>query len=114
MVKSKYKTKNMIQIKLDRQTEERFNKLLSLYNSNYSDLINSMIQYRIGELKKGISNIELDFVKYEKRYNMKSEEFYKLYEMGSFGEDSHNNDFMIWSSEYESYVRFRKELKELQ
>jgi hypothetical protein len=104
----------MIQLELDKHTEERFNKLLSLYNSNYSELINSMIQYRIVELKKGINNIELDFVKFERKYNMKSHEFYKLYETGNFGEDSHKDDFMIWSSEYESYLRFQKELKQLQ
>lgn len=103
----------MLTLELDRQTENRFSKLLNINGSNYSRLINSLFDYRINELKKGIRNIELDFLAYEKKYNMKSSDFYRDYENGLFGENSHNNEFMIWSSEYESYIEFQNELKQL-
>jgi adenine specific DNA methylase Mod len=103
----------MLTLDLDKQTENRFTKLLNLHGKNYSTLINSMIDYRISELEKGIRNIELDFVGFEKKYKIKTPEFYKKYQTGDFGEESHNNEFMIWSSEYESYTEFQTELKQL-
>jgi hypothetical protein len=103
----------MLTLELDLQTEIRFNKLLNLNGSNYERLINSMFDYRINELKKGIHNIELDFSTYEHKYKIKSSDFYRKYETGVFGEESHNNDFMIWSSEYESYIEFQNELRQL-
>ncbi len=103
----------MLTLELDVQTERRFSKLLNLHGSNYARLINSMIDFRISELKKGIRNIELDFSTYERKYKMKSSDFYSSYEKGEFGEDSHENDYMIWSGEYESYIEFQNELKQL-
>ncbi|MBM2815762.1 MAG: hypothetical protein HW421_2524 [Ignavibacteria bacterium] len=103
----------MLTLELDVQTEMRFSKLLNIHGSNYIKLINSMFDYRINELKKGIRNIELDFSNYELKYKIKSSDFYSKYENGVFGEDSHNNDFMIWSGEYESYIEFQNELKQL-
>ncbi len=103
----------MLTLELDKQTESRFAKLLNLHGNNYALIINSMIDYRIHELKKGVRNIELDFLTYERKYNMKSPVFYEKYEKGEFGDESHNNDFMIWSGEYETYIEFRNELKQL-
>ncbi len=103
----------MLTLELDLQTENRLSKLLHIYGSNYTKLINSMFDYRINELKKGIRNIELDFLVYEKKFNMKTMDFYEKYEKGIFEEQSHINDFMIWSSEYETYIQFQNELKQL-
>ena len=103
----------MLTLELDAQTELKFSKLLDLNNSNYSKLINSMFDYRINELQKGIRNLEFDFINYERKYKVNSSDFYIKYEKGEFGEDSHNNDYMIWSGEYESYLEFQNELKKL-
>jgi len=103
----------MLTLELDKQTEIKFNKLLDINGNSYHSLINSLYDYRINELKKGIRNIELDISAYENKYKIKSVDFYDKYEKGEFGEDSHNNDFMIWSSEYESYLEFQNELKQL-
>lgn len=103
----------MLTLELDNQAENLFSKLLELHGNNYSNLINSMYDYRINEIKKGIRNIELDFLFFEKKYGMTTEDFFKNYEIGKFGEQSHLNDFMIWSSEYESYLSFQVELKKL-
>ncbi len=104
----------MITLDFDEKTERRFNKLLSLHGRNYGKLVNSLYDYRVNELKKGIRSIELDITAYEKKYNMKSSDFYTKYESGDFGDESHKNDFMIWSSEYESFLEFQNELNQLQ
>ena len=100
----------MLTLDLDNQTEKRFNKLLDLNDKNYSKLINSLYDYRINELQMGIKNIESDFWYYENKYQMSSADFFEKYEKGSFDEKSHLNDFMIWSSEYETYLQFKNEL----
>ena len=104
----------MLTLNLDNQTEIQFNKLLKYSGMDFSKLINSMLTYRINELKKGIQNIKNDLVKYENKYNMKSPVFYKSYLKGDFEEDSDSNDFMIWSGEYEVYTEFKEELNQLQ
>ena len=58
----------MLTLNLDNQTETKFNKLLKISGMNFSVLVSSMLNYRINELNKGIRNIELDFVKYEKKF----------------------------------------------
>ena len=104
----------MLTLNLDNQAEIQFNKLLKYSGMDFSKLINSMLTYRINELKKGIQNIKNDLVKYENKYNMKSPVFYKSYLKGDFEEDSDSNDFMIWSGEYEVYTEFKEELNQLQ
>ncbi len=104
----------MLTLNLDNKTEKQFNKLLKFSGMNFSALISSMMSYRIKELNKGIRNIELDFVNYERKYKMKTGEFYNRYSNGDFGDDSESNDFMIWSGEYEAYTEFQNELNQLQ
>ena len=100
-------------LNIDNNTEIKLNKLLKLSGLSFSKFINSMINYRINELKKGIRNLKFDFANFEHKYNMKSNEFYKQYINGDFGNESEKNDYMIWSGEYESYLEFKNELKEL-
>jgi len=104
----------MLTLNLDNQTEKQFNKLLKNSGMNFSTLVNSMINYRINELNKGIRNIELDFINYEHKYKIKTKDFYKRYIKGDFGDESESNDFMIWSGEYEAYKEFQDELNKLQ
>ena len=104
----------MLTLNLDNQAEKQFNKLLKFSGMNFSALISSMMSYRIKELNKGIRNIELDFVNYERKYKIKTRDFYNRYSKGDFGDESESNDFMIWSGEYEAYTEFQNELNQLQ
>ena len=103
----------MLTLNLDNQTEKQFNKLLENSGMDFSTLINSMINYRIDELNKGIRNIELDFINYEHKYRIKTKDFYKNYVKGIYGDESESNDFMVWSGEYEAYTEFQDELSKL-
>jgi len=101
----------MLALELDQVTELKFNKLLNLFGKNYNLLIDNIFDYRIKELEKGLRNIKLDLLKYESKYNLKTEDFYKRFQNSEFGEDSDCNDFLIWSGLYESYLEFNDELK---
>ena len=103
----------MLTLNLDNQTEKQFNKLLEYSGMDFSTLISSMINYRIDELNKGIRNIELDFINYEHKYNIKTKDFYKNYVKGFYEDESESNDFMVWSGEYEAYTEFQDELSKL-
>jgi len=103
----------MLTLELDKQTELRFKKFVNLHTGNYNTIINEMIDYRINELKKGIRNIELDFDLYEKKYKIKTSDFYSKYSVGEFENDIHNSDFMIWSEEFDAYNEYQNELKQL-
>lgn len=96
---------------LNNNTKERFTRFVKLYEGNLNRFVNELIDFRISELKKGIRNIEIDFLKYEKKYNLSSNKFYEKYLKGEY--DDENNDFIIWSGEYEAYNDFQNELKQL-
>ena len=103
----------MVTLNLDNHTEKQFNKLLEHSGMDFSSLIGSMINYRVDELNKGIRNIELDFIHYEEKYNIKTKDFYKNYIEGVYLDESESNDFMFWSGECEAYNEFQDELSKL-
>ncbi len=103
----------MLTLDIDNKTETKFNKLLRNSGMNFSILVNSMLNYRINEIKKGMRNLEFDFINYENKYKIKTKTFYQKYMKGDFGDESENNDFMIWSGEYEAYTEFKSEIKQL-
>lgn len=102
---------SMITVNVSSNTEDKFQKLLSLYKGNFEDLFNGMVEYKIRELKRGISNIELDFAHYEKKYGISTQTFYKKFSGGEIEE--HNDDYFKWSGEYEVWQEFNNELKQI-
>ncbi len=100
-----------LSLPLNENTSERFSKFLSLYKNDVDKLVNDLIDYKIRELEKGIRAIEHDFYKFEQKYELTTEDFYALFEEGKL--DDTNNDYYIWSGEYETYKEFKLELKQL-
>ncbi|NER02665.1 MAG: hypothetical protein F6K17_08510 [Okeania sp. SIO3C4] len=98
-------------LSLSDNTNDRLNKLLSLYRNDMDKLVNELINYKIRELRKGIRTIERDFYSYEQKYELSTTEFYSLFEDGKL--DDTNNDYYIWSGEYETYIEFKQELNQL-
>ena len=101
----------MITVNLSNNTEDRFQKLLGLYNGDFNSLFNSILDYKIRELKRGIQNIEIDFSFYEKKYGISTQVFYEKFSKGEFHE--HNDDYFKWSGEYEIWQEFNSELKKI-
>ncbi len=80
---------------------------------NHSALIDSMHQYRIQELEKGIKNLNQELFVFETKYESPSADFYKKYQNGEYGEESDSTDFLTWSAYFESLIDFTAELKKL-
>ncbi len=101
----------MLSLQIDKQPqlEERVKYLLSKY-SDTNLFFSDLVSYKISELERAITNIEKDLRKYEKKYFMTSEEFYKEFEKGNFGDE---DDYMIWSGIYELNLKNKTELIKL-
>lgn len=69
-----------------------------------------LLIYEISQLKKGINNIEIELKKFEKKYDIYSEEFYKKFEKGEFGDE---DDYMIWSGIYEMLLQYKSKLSKI-
>mgnify|MGYP006304742985 CR=1 FL=1 len=52
----------------------------------------------IAELKRAISNLQVDIRAFEEKYQMSSEKFFKRFEKGAVGD---SEDFMIWAGLHE-------------
>lgn len=100
----------MIKLDLNHKSEKLFRKLLKKHNNDENSLIQSILDYHIDQLKKGIKNIQLDLADFEQKYGMSTEEFYKNFNQGNLADE--NNDYMEWSGEYEILLDYEKELKE--
>lgn len=98
-------------ITLQKRTEKKLNNYVSVFGGNYDKMINNVLSYRITQLKKALKTMQTDFSSFEKKYDMSTKEFYKLFESGKLGDE--NNDYYQWSGEYETYLDYQKELKYL-
>lgn len=101
----------MITIQISDNYREKFDKLLSLYQGNHDDLIQAMLVFKVNDLKKGIQNIKTDLAYFENKYQKDSVTFYGEFSKGKHTDE--NDDFLIWSGEYETYREFEKELQEI-
>ncbi len=99
-------------ININESSKERFSRLLNLYQGNHEELISAMLEFKINELKKGIRNIHADIRVFEKKYQMKTSEFYSDFKAGKISDE--HDDFLIWAGEYETLLEFNHELKILQ
>ena len=95
---------------LEKETEKKFNKILDQY-ANKEIFAQNIIEYEISELKKGIINMQIDLRKYENKYDLTSENFFKKFESDELGDDE---DYIIWAGIYEMFNNNNKRLQELE
>lgn len=85
----------MLDIKLSLQpdTEQKLKTILSsgIDNERFAQ---SIINYQIQELRRGILNLKIELDEFEKKYQMSSELFYEQFSHGILSDEA---DFMIWS-----------------
>lgn len=79
--------------------------------SNQNLFFQDVINHRISEFKKGIVNKEIDQQKFEEKYNLSPEEFYRKFGEGELGNDE---DFMVWPGIFEMQQQGRQTLSELE
>jgi hypothetical protein len=97
------------QLAVKPQTEQRLKKILNQIQ-DAEIFAQGFIHYQISELQKSNLNIKLDLTIFEKKYNLRSEDFYQKFSQGVI-EDS--EDFMIWSGLYEMFCQNQNQLNEL-
>jgi Mg2+ and Co2+ transporter CorA len=101
----------MITIDISEQYRKKFNKLLALYQGRHDELVSAIITYKINDLKKGINNIEVDLEQFESKYKMDTSDFYENFAAGKMGDE--NDDFLVWSGEYEVLQEYKNDLEML-
>ncbi len=89
---------------------EKMQTLLKVMGNN--DLfVDNFFDFHLNRLKREILRMQNALTKYEIKYQMKSDEFYKRIENGELGDDK---DFVMWSGIYELLLDSKKQLAELQ
>jgi hypothetical protein len=94
---------------IDRKTEEKLQKILSQYRKK-EVFAQNIIQYEISQLRKALLNIQIDLNKFEDKYNLSSDAFYKKFQAGELGDDE---DYMLWAGIYEMFIENQNRLGEL-
>jgi hypothetical protein len=74
-------------------------------------MVSAILTFKINDLKKGIRNIETDLIRFERKYKMGTSRFYSDFTKGVLSDE--NDDFLIWSGEYEVLQDYRKELNSI-
>jgi hypothetical protein len=98
-----------IEIELDSAIANKFDVYIQLFGSE-NLLFDEFIAYHIGRLKKSIARMQLDIERYEKKYNIKTVDFYKQFEAGALGDE---NDFILWAGIYELQIDAQDKLSKL-
>jgi len=98
-------------ITLEKNTEKKLMNYVSHFDGSYDKMITSILSYRVSEIQKAVKMLKTDFMYFEKKYSMDSASFYNLFEEGKLGDE--NMDFFQWSGEYEVYIDYQQELKQL-
>ncbi|MDM8522046.1 hypothetical protein QUF80_01640 [Desulfococcaceae bacterium HSG8] len=100
-------------MQLNEKTIERLQYLEAVYRQGYrSDLIDQgvdkIIALEIASAQSDLSDLQERLRAFERRYQMKSEMFYRRFRSGELGDDP---DFVEWSSFYEMWDSVRKRVE---
>ena len=98
-----------LHLNIEPETEKRLKTIFN-YMDDQEKFAQNIITWQIMELQKSVLNIRLDIKQFESRYNMKTEDFYHLFEHGKT-EDT--EDFIIWPGLYEMLYKNELLLKGL-
>ncbi|OQX80970.1 MAG: hypothetical protein B6D61_01260 [Bacteroidetes bacterium 4484_249] len=101
----------MAQIVLDLQPQvaDKFNTYIKLFG-NEELMFDRFIDYHISRLKREITRMQSSLNKYEEKYNMKSDDFYRLFNEGKYGDEK---DYMLWAGIYELQMNSKQKLEQL-
>jgi len=95
-----------IVIDLQPQIANKFNAYVQLFGSK-DLLFEKFVDYHVNRTKREIVRMQLELDKFEEKYHINTNEFYKAFENGQFGDE---NDFMIWAGIYELQVDSKSKL----
>jgi len=99
-----------LHLNLKPDTHKKFMDILSMY-PNDDIFFQNIINYQINLLQSEIINFRNDLDDLEKKYNMSSEKFYKLYKKNKTDD---SEDTLIWIGLYEMFIENKKKIEDLQ
>lgn len=73
-------------------------------------VVTRTLKSRIEEINQKLNNVYENMKYFEKKYGMKTEEFYKKFVSGTLGDDM---DFFEWKASSEIYTELKEEKKAL-
>ena len=97
-----------IVLNLQKPYAGRLQTLIKVLGSDL--LVDKFIDYHVNRLKREIARMQYALNKFEVKYQLNSEEFYKKLEDGEFGDDK---DFVQWSGIYELQLDSKNQLSQL-
>lgn len=68
------------------------------------------IDSQISSMQNEIAEMQSELVKYEKKYNLETKDFYRDFELGKFGDEK---DYMFWAGIYELQIDSKNKLEAL-
>lgn len=98
-----------IKIELNPELAKRFETYIQLFGSEEL-LFDKFLEYHINRIKREISRMQHELDKYESKYNLKTDDFYKRFENGEFGDE---NDYLMWAGIYELQLDSKNKLSKL-
>jgi len=98
-----------ITIELQENTANKFNSYIKLFGTK-DIMFNKFISFHINRLKREISRMQTELDKYEKKYDMKTSDFYNVFDAGKMGD---KKDFMLWAGIYELQKDSKIKLNEI-
>jgi len=95
-------------LKLEKSYAQKFQVLMNIYGNDL--MADKFIDYHISRIKREIARMQLTLNKFETKYEISSDDFYKRLEKGEFGD---HKDFVQWSGVYELQLDSKKQLAKL-
>ncbi len=101
----------MAQIVLDLQPQiaNKFDTYIKLFG-NQELMFDKFISYHVNRLKREIARMQNTLNKYEEKYKMETNRFYKLFDNGELGDAK---DYMLWAGIYELQIDSKQKLSQL-
>jgi len=91
---------------------KRLNALIEIGADMIIDsTLNKLIALQIAKYQQGIKEITAELAKFEEKYGMSSEDFYRRFESGELGDEG---DFVEWAGFCENTLLYKNRLKTLE
>jgi len=100
---------SLITLDVNSSLAKTFKDFIASFGSN-DLLFEKFFEFHKNELKREISLMQIDLEDFEKKYLMKSDDFFEKFEKGQLGD---SEDFIIWSGIYEMQSESKKKLSKL-
>lgn len=99
-----------ILLNIDNQKAKKFNALIEFFGDN-EKFVDSVLDYNKNLFELELKKIQSDLEKFENKYQMSSDKFYKKFESGKLDD---SKDFIIWSGIYDLKISRLKKLEAIQ